>query len=97
MHESPHVGAGHVAERRSGATLDGSPLAPRSDRPRRAFIDAEHVAWIVRECVAPHDACPRGTRCLIFEAEGRARRVWTYPSNWREMDEAELARLSLGT
>jgi hypothetical protein len=97
MHESPDVSAGHVAERRPGATLDGSPLAARSGRPQRAFIDAEHVAWIVRECVAPRDACPRGTRCLIFEAEGRARRVWTYPPNWREMDEAELARLSLGT
>ena len=97
MHEPLHVSAGDAAERRPGATLDGPSLARRADRPQRAFIDVDHVAWIVRECVAPRDACPRGTRCLIFESEGRARRVWTYPSNWRELDEAELARLSLGT
>ena len=97
MHEPPQVTAGDAAARHIGTTLDGPPRHRRADRPQRAFIDPQHVAWIVRECVAPRDACPRGTRCLIFESEGRVRRVWTYPADWRELDETELARLSLGT
>jgi hypothetical protein len=97
MDEPQRVDAGDTQVPRDRVASYTAPATRRRESLHRVFVDGNNVAWMVRECVAPADLCSRGARCLIFEAEGRARRVWTYPPNWRELDEAALTRLSLGT
>lgn len=66
------------------------------DQSRR-FVDRDGRRWQIRECAAPKHPCPRGTRCLIFESEGVARRVWSYPDDWDTLDESALDALSRST
>ncbi|MBW8838285.1 MAG: hypothetical protein JF602_00275 [Gemmatimonadetes bacterium] len=48
------------------------------------------VAWRVCE-----DRCPiRALPCLIFYGPGEARRVFSYPSDWQTLSEAQLWALS---
>lgn len=54
------------------------------------------VSWRVREVDATGTPGARGTRCLVFDSEGVARRVWTYPTDWHDLDPAALLRLSWG-
>jgi hypothetical protein len=49
--------------------------------------------WTVREVVAPEYDRRAGTN-LIFEAIDVVRRVRSFPENWRELSDAELAELS---
>ena len=66
-----------------------------SAEPRR-FVDHLARAWSVREVRAPDARFSIRPTCLVFETERLARRVWNFPVNWRELDEAELEQLSLG-
>lgn len=47
-------------------------------------------AWTVREVIDPISLAP----VLIFATTSTARRVRSYPPNWRELSEAELHALS---
>ena len=58
----------------------------------RRFVDAEGVHWRVFEHSAKADR--RTTPTLIFESTNVVRRVRTYPANWFELSDGELARLS---
>ena len=66
----------------------------------RKFIDEEtfgpHTTvheWVVMEREAVADAGGPGPRCLIFMSERAVRRVWKYPANWFELDDAALRAL----
>jgi hypothetical protein len=56
-------------------------------------IVGDGMRWRVREVDTTHVPGARAPRCLIFEAEGVVRRVWTYPENWAELNESDLGRL----
>ena len=97
MNDPRHGAGSDLRQLRDWVASYTAPRARRPVRSHRVFVDDEHVAWTVRECAAPADLCARGSHCLIFESDGRARRVWSYPQNWRDLDEPALTRLSLGT
>jgi hypothetical protein len=55
------------------------------------------VRWSISEIVAfAIPAAPRAT-CLIFAAEGVARRIWHYPLNWADLSARDLIKLSWQT
>ena len=60
------------------------------------YIDAEKLEWRVRERDAQHDPGALSPSCLVFDSVDAIRRVWTYPSNWRTLDDATLEALSWG-
>ena len=51
------------------------------------------VCWTVREASAARTPGAQADRCLIFDSDGIVRRLWTFPSNWRELDDAEIFAL----
>ena len=59
-------------------------------RPGSRTFRHGSVAW----CVYEHKH-PRFGNSLIFESDRIARRVRTYPENWRELADEQLAVLSL--
>jgi hypothetical protein len=52
--------------------------------------------WYVREATAAGVPGARGARCLIWHTRGRAVRLWTYPTNWESLADAELLVLLRG-
>jgi hypothetical protein len=55
------------------------------------------VRWSVSEIVAfALPGAPRAT-CLVFSAEGVARRIWNYPPDWADLPARELITLSWQT
>jgi hypothetical protein len=58
------------------------------------FVDAGGVRWHVAEHDGRGVPGSRGERCLIFSSTEVVRRVWDYPSNWRDLLPASLAALS---
>jgi hypothetical protein len=62
------------------------------DPSERRYVDAEGVAWRVRE--ASHGD---RHRALYFESAMAFRRVSDYPPDWRDLPTAELEMLSHGT
>jgi hypothetical protein len=71
----------------------------------RSFLDAEGVAWTVREIANPQIGAAmarllRGDRrksgWLVFESsEGEKRRLSPYPPDWRTLSAFELERWSM--
>ncbi len=59
------------------------------------FTDADGLAWRVVETACADVPGARGPWCLIFLAERIARRVWTYPADWRRLSAGALARLGV--
>jgi hypothetical protein len=57
--------------------------------PRRQFRDADGRSWRVYEVSSGAGL----SKSLIFEAEGIARRVRTYPPDWATLDEVALRAL----
>jgi hypothetical protein len=55
-------------------------------------LDEDGVEWTVREIATPH-AWARAPHCLVLSSRECVRRVWAYPSDWRELDANELLRL----
>jgi hypothetical protein len=87
--------------------LDGADLSAVSVRPLERvwlradaasvhFDDHRHVRWTVIERDARRDPGARGEWCLIFMCTDAVRRVWTYPSGWRDLAPAALLALSWG-
>jgi hypothetical protein len=58
---------------------------------RRLVI--EGMAWLVYELPAS-DYDRRARPSLVFESDGSMRRVRTFPENWRDLSDTELAALS---
>lgn len=50
--------------------------------------------WTVVEVDARNVPGTRGEHCLVFSRRDCIRRVWTYPLDWRTLDDAALAVLS---
>jgi hypothetical protein len=57
--------------------------------PDRSIVVNGH-AWTVREAVDPVTL----KRTLVFFGTGTARRVRTYPANWRDLSDEQLYALS---
>lgn len=55
-----------------------------SDPSTVHLVDHEGASWRVVER-ATTDLPGRGPCCLIFLSEAVVRRVWTYPSDWRQL------------
>lgn len=55
-------------------------------------VDRDGVEWTVRETVTPQ-TWARAPRCLILNSRECVRRIWSYPSEWRELDGDTLLRL----
>ena len=55
-------------------------------------LDGDGVEWTVREIATPH-AWARAPHCLVLSSRECVRRVWSYPSDWRELDADLLLRL----
>ena len=71
----------------------------RSEPPRTmggctTFLDNDGVLWTVTEHNAQDVPGKRGARCLIFVSSEAARRVWAYPSGWRDLLTPSLIALS---
>lgn len=58
------------------------------------FVDADRITWTVTERDSRRDPGAPADRCLVFASENAIRRVWVYPSRWRELSAAELEALS---
>jgi hypothetical protein len=63
-----------------------------SETRRTREVESDHARWHVREVLAVNvPGAPRDF-CLIFDRGTVCRRLWTYPSDWLELeDEALLA------
>ena len=61
------------------------------------YFDASNVEWSVVEVEVDRKKVPsaRGARCLLFSRKDCIRRVWNYPADWRLLDPAALAAVSL--
>ena len=70
--------------------------ALRRGEGRVVFDPATATVWYVRETDAASVPGARGARCLIWHARGRAVRLWTYPTNWESLADAELLVLVRG-
>ena len=72
-------------------------LGRRADPSRIVFFElvaGDLREWWVVEVDARHVPGARGARCLLFSSASCIRRVWSYPANWRTLDDAALASLS---
>ena len=64
------------------------------DSPDRRTFWVENEVWSVSERDATGVPGARAATCLIFESQSAVRRSWSFPPNWREMDDSALWRLS---
>ena len=71
-----------MGERRREVRRAGDPVAHRK-------FEALGVPWQAFELKTA-----AGPMCLIFESTFAVRRIAHYPSNWRELTDAELVALS---
>ena len=65
----------------------------RNPRDGRSFVN-DGEQWRVSERDASKVPGTHGPTCLIFESQGVVRRAWTFPRNWRDMEDGALWRLS---
>jgi hypothetical protein len=65
------------------------------DNRSTSFTDPGGIIWTVREADTTRVPGARASRCLIFETAGYARRAWTYPPEWRTLDDEGLLLLML--
>lgn len=80
------------------------PIGPTTPPPVRServvdatclrYRDEAFVEWTVVEVEANGVPGARGPRCLLFSRQDCIRRVWEYPTNWRQLDATALAVLS---
>ena len=58
--------------------------------------DASGTRWRVTEVRGREVPGARGEACLVFECDTAIRRVWDYPSAWRDLPPSDLIRVSWG-
>ena len=80
------------------STVSDPAPRPRGAAPYRSapvhFVDDDHVSWSVSERDARHDPGAPADWCLVFACENAIRRVWVYPTFWRQLSPADLEALS---
>ena len=64
------------------------------DSPDRRTLWVDDELWNVSERDATGVPGARAAMCLIFESQAAVRRSWSFPPNWREMEDSALWRLS---
>jgi hypothetical protein len=57
------------------------------------YVGDACLHWSVVEVDAGAVPGARGARCLLFSRPECIRRVWSYPADWRALDDAGLAAL----
>lgn len=62
------------------------------DELSHVVVDTDGVEWSVRELETPQ-TWARAPRCLVLSSRECVRRVWAYPSDWRELDADALLEL----
>ena len=62
------------------------------DELSHVIVDLDGVEWSVRELETPQ-TWARAPRCLVLSSRDCVRRVWAYPSDWRELDADALLGL----
>ena len=68
--------------------------ARRAPAPDSRLVRHDEHTWHVREIDATQlPGAPRPSS-LVFECEAAVRRVWVFPANWRQLDDASLWRLT---
>lgn len=67
--------------------------AEKSEERVRVFVDQEGTRWQVHEMPFSNYDRRRGLS-LIFWSEGAVRRVRSYPDDWHELSDRDLALLS---
>jgi len=68
--------------------------ARRVPAPDCRLVRHDEHTWYVREIDASQlPGAPRSSS-LVFECEAAVRRVWVFPANWRQLDDASLWRLT---
>ncbi len=70
--------------------------APEESAPPRSVDDASGTCWRVTEVSGRAVPGARGDACLVFESDAAIRRVWDYPTSWRELPGPDLIRVSWG-
>jgi hypothetical protein len=58
------------------------------------FLDSNGVPWSVGERDARRDPGAPADWCLVFGCESAIRRVWIYPTFWRQLSPTDLEALS---
>ena len=72
-------------------SLDSFQSRERGDQ-RGIIVEGE--LWTVSERDARDVPGARAPMCLVFESPEAVRRSWSFPRNWRDMDDRALWRLS---
>jgi hypothetical protein len=76
------------------STRDG--VAPNEGAPAskdaKIFRDDNGVTWWVHEVAGEHLGTI-GAMCLLVVSANELRRIWKYPSTWRQLSPAELLAL----
>ena len=65
--------------------------------PGERLVEQGERHWTLREMDARRIPGARARTCLICESTEVIRRLWDYPSNWRKLDDVELAALCEGS
>lgn len=66
----------------------------RRPSPDGRLVRHEDRTWHIREIDATHlPGAPRSSS-LVFECDEAVRRVWVFPTNWQQMNDASLWRLA---
>jgi hypothetical protein len=66
--------------------------ATADDELSHVVVDPDGVEWSVRALTTPQ-TWARAPRCLVLSSRDCVRRLWTYPSDWRELGADALFRL----
>ena len=66
----------------------------RRDREAQRRFQVAGELWSVSERDTQSVPGARAPKCLVFESQAAVRRAWSYPGNWRDMDDSALWRLS---
>lgn len=64
------------------------------DRGEGRGIVVDDELWTVSERDARDVPGARAAMCLVFESQAAVRRTWSFPRNWRDMEDSALWRLS---
>lgn len=75
------------------STPNESAQPEQAEERVRIFVDADGTRWRVHEMTFSSYDRRRG-QSLIFWSEGAVRRVRSYPANWHELSDGDLALLS---
>jgi hypothetical protein len=70
--------------------------SPEDAAALREVKDSTGMRWRVTEVSGQQVPGARGEACLVFESDTAIRRVWHYPSSWRDLPGADLIAVSWG-